>query len=102
LAILGFALPYHFFTSFLVDFGIDLSLMIDQLFASPISTFFAVDLFITAIVFVIYVFRQAQKRGIKNWWLYILSTFIVGPSFALPLFLFRLEGSPSAGSHLEK
>ena len=51
LAIAGFILPYYFLISFLALHGLNFSLLIEQLLATPISTFFAVDLMITAIVF---------------------------------------------------
>lgn len=95
LAIAGFALPYCFFVSFLVRNGLDLVLLVNQLFANDISTFFAVDLLITAIVFLAFMYRESQRHGMKNWWVYIVATLLVGPSFAFPLFLYFRE------SHLE-
>ncbi len=90
-AILGFVLPYYFFVSFLVENGLDLRLLFSQLFANHISTFFAVDLIITAIVFLIFVVREAGGYGMRNWWVYIVATLAVGPSLALPLFLYFRE-----------
>ncbi len=55
LAMAGFILPYYFFISFLAANGLNLSLLIEQLFATPISAFFAVDLLITAVVFWVFV-----------------------------------------------
>lgn len=95
LAIAGFALPYYFFLSFLIENGLDLVLLVNQLFANDISTFFAVDLLITAIVFLVFTYRESQRHGMKNWWVYIVATLLVGPSFAFPLFLYFRE------SHLE-
>jgi hypothetical protein len=95
LAVIGWVLPYFFFVSFLIENGLDLALLLDQLFASYISTFFAVDLIITAIAFLVFAQQESQKREMGNWWAYIVATLTVGPSFALPLFLYfrdqRLE-----------
>jgi hypothetical protein len=77
--------------SFLVEYGLNLVLLIDQLFANDISTFFAVDLIITAIVFLIFMVREAGRYQMRNWWLYIVATLAVGPSFAFPLFLYFRE-----------
>ena len=44
LAVIGFILPYYFFISFLMLHGLDARLFIRELFGTPISTFFAVDL----------------------------------------------------------
>ena len=82
LAVIGLMLPYYFFVSFLVENGLDLGLLIDQLFANDISTFFAVDLIITAVVFLIFMFREAARYRMRNWWLYVVATLAVGPSFA--------------------
>lgn len=62
LAILGFVLPHYFFVGFLIENGLDLPLLFDQLFANQISTFFAVDLIITAIVFLLFSYREAQRE----------------------------------------
>lgn len=97
LAVIGWILPYFFFVSFLVENGLNLSLLVSQLFANDIATFFAVDLIITAIVLIVFVYRESQRHGIGNWWLYVVATLLVGPSFAFPLFLYvrepHLEGS---------
>jgi hypothetical protein len=87
LAGIGFGVPYYFFVSFLVQNGLDLPLLLDQLFANNISTFFSVDLIVTAVVLIIFVLKEAPRSGIRNRWVYILATLLVGPSFSLPLFL---------------
>ena len=92
LAIAGFVLPYYFFVSFLLSYGLDLGALIGQLFASPISTFFAVDLIITALVFLGFSYAESKRVGIGNWWVYLASTLVIGPSFSFPLFLYVREG----------
>ena len=100
-AVAGLVLPYYFLLSFLSENGIDLALLIDQLFANDISTLFAVDLIITAVVVVLVQHTEAQRLQMANSWVYVLCTLLVGPSFALPLFLFfrasRVE-SPDAAT----
>jgi hypothetical protein len=90
-ALIGFFVPYYFLFHFLGANGFDISLLIEQLFANQISTFFAVDLIISIIIFWIYMIPEANKLQMKNWWLYILASLTVGLSFALPLFLFFKE-----------
>lgn len=48
LAILGLVFPNYFFISFLIKNGPNGPLIFQQLLATPISTFFAVDLILTA------------------------------------------------------
>jgi len=91
LALIGLFAPYCFFFKFLSTNGLNLSLLVGQLFANNISTFFAVDLIISIIVFWIYMVAEANKLQMKNWWLYILASMTVGLSFALPLFLYFRE-----------
>jgi hypothetical protein len=92
LAVAGAVLLYVFFVSFLVEHGFDLPVLVDQLFANDISTFFAVDLIITALVFWAFLVREARALGTGNAWVYLVATLLVGPSFALPLFLYVREG----------
>jgi len=91
LTIVGFILPYYFFISFLTANGLNLPLLVEQLFGTPISTFFAVDLLITALVFWMFLYQEAHRLQMSRWWVYIIATLLVGPSFALPLFLYFRE-----------
>jgi hypothetical protein len=101
LAVIGFVFPYYFLLSFLVENGLDVELLLAQLFANDISTFFAVDLLITAVVFWIFVYREAKRWEMRHWWRYVVFTLVVGPSFAFPLFLYarerRLDGEEFVG-----
>ena len=91
LAFIGLFVPYYFLFKFLGAKGFDISLLVQQLFANDISTFFAIDLIISIIVFWIYMFVEANKLQMKNSWLYLLASLTVGLSFALPLFLYFRE-----------
>lgn len=99
LAVIGFVVPYTFFATFLMANGLDLALMVEYLFANPISTFCAVDLIITAVVFLVWCRQEAQRVQMGYWWGYLLATLLVGPSFSVPLFLsFREAAIVRAGS----
>ena len=91
LAILGLVVPYYFFVSFLLAHGLNLGLLVEQLFANEISTFFAVVLIITALVFLLFSYTESRRLGIRHWGVYLVSTLVVGPSFAVPLFLYARE-----------
>src|SRR5215510_2233221 len=90
-AVLGFYAPYYFFFKFLSASGFDILLLVSQLFANNISTFFAADLIISILVFWVWMIIEANKLKMKNWWLYISASLTVGLSFALPLFLYFRE-----------
>ena len=91
LAIIGFVAPYFFFLQLSPANGFDLPLLMQPLFANNFMKGVAMDLTVSVIVFWIFVFVEANKLGMKNPWLYLLATLLVGLSFALPLFLYFRE-----------
>ena len=88
LAIAGFIVPYYFF---LQVGGFDLNALYQQFAASKILSGTAMDLLISVIVFWFFMFTEANKLQMKNPWVYVLATLLVGLSFALPLFLYFRE-----------
>src|SRR6185503_18869541 len=93
LAIVGLVGPYYFFLSFLRTNGADPGLFVQQLFGTPASSFFVVDLLISSVVFIIYLWTEAARHSMRRIWPYMLALFTVGLSFALPLFLYVRESS---------
>ena len=87
-AFFGLVLPYYFFIRFILEFGFDPPLLFAQLAANDISLFFAVDLVITAIIFLVWAYYETNRLKMKNWWVFLVCTLLVGPSFSLPLFLY--------------
>jgi hypothetical protein len=88
LAILGFIAPYYFFLQVPIQNGSDLPLLLQPLFANNLMRGLAADLTITVIVFWVFVLIEANRLQMKNLWIYLLATLLVGLSFALPLFLY--------------
>jgi hypothetical protein len=95
LAVIGFVGPYYFLISFLTAHGVDGKAFVQQLFGTKISTFFAVDLMVSSVVFLRYLGQEATRYSIEYRWVYVVALLTVGLSFALPLFLYVRE------SHLE-
>ncbi|HEY2982063.1 MAG TPA: DUF2834 domain-containing protein [Anaerolineales bacterium] len=93
LAIVGLILPYYFLVRFLSANGVDLQLMLGQLFVNDISAFFAIDLILSIAVFCLFVPGAADRLKLRNGWLFVLAALTVGLSFALPLFLYFREGA---------
>ena len=91
LAILGTALPLWAFVPFVVAHGQDMRLFFTQLTQTPVSCFFALDVLISAVTCWLLVFVEGRRVGMKNLWIYIVCTLLVGVSLALPLFLFFRE-----------
>lgn len=85
--ILGTVLPYSQFVPFLLEYGLDLSQFIEQLFATRISAFFGIDVIISALVLLTFVFWEGRRLQMKHLWIYVISLLLVGVSLGLPLFL---------------
>jgi hypothetical protein len=88
LTVLGFIAPYYFF--FQVR-SFDLNQLLQQFSDSRVLGGIAMDLLVSVIVFWFYMFTEANKLQMKNAWIYLLATLLVGLSFALPLFLYVRE-----------
>jgi hypothetical protein len=91
LAIIGFVVPYYFFLQLPGENGFNLPLLIQPFFANSFMKGAAMDLTISVIVFWIFAFAEANRLQMKNPWVYVLATLLVGLSFALPLFLYFRE-----------
>jgi len=91
LCVLGFVVPYYFFVRFVGEHGLDLSMLIRQVFATPASSFFAADVIVSSVVLWVFIFREAGKRSIRFWWICLIANLAVGVSLALPLFLLLRE-----------
>ena len=87
LSIFGFVLPYSQFIPFVANNGLDFPLFESQLFANQISSTFALDLFVSSVVFWLFLFKEGRRLQMKLLWLYVVLNLTIGLSFALPLFL---------------
>ena len=94
-AFLGAALPLSFLFPFLRQNGLDLPLLMQQLFQNSVSAFFGVDVIVTSVVLWLFVFSEGRRRGMKRLWVYVVCNLAVGVSLALPLFLFFRERARS-------
>ena len=91
LCILGIALPFSQLVPFLLEHGPDFQLIIEQLFANRISSFFGLDVIVSSLVLWVLVFSEGPRQQMKHLWVYIACNLLVGVSLALPLFLFVRE-----------
>ena len=91
LAILGFIAPYFFFVQVPPESALDIPALIEPLFANNFMKGVGMDLTVSVIAFWTFVFMETNRLQMKNAWVYLLATFLVGLSFALPLFLYFRE-----------
>jgi hypothetical protein len=86
--VLGLLLPYSQFVLWLLEDGLNVTLFFRELFANRISTFFAMDVIISAIVLIWFIQSEGKRLRVRLLWLPTIGTLIVGVSFGFPLFLF--------------
>jgi hypothetical protein len=91
-AVLGTVLPYAFFVPFVLEHGLKLSLLVEQLFANRIAAFFGMDVIVSALVLWVFVIAEGRRLGMRHLWVYFVCTLTVGVSLALPLFLYLRAG----------
>lgn len=89
LCVLGTALPLSQLLPFLRDHGRDLQVMLEQLFANPISSFFGLDVIVSSVVLWVFVAVEGRRAGVRHLWAPIAASLLVGVSLALPLFLYE-------------
>jgi len=94
--IVGTLVPWWFALPFFLIHGPNFGLFVEEIFQTRISSFFAVDLIIASLIFLVWSERDARERRISGWWVVLLANLVVGLSLALPLYLFkRLEAAKS-------
>ncbi len=86
LAVIGAAVPLSRFIPWLAENGLDLSLFFDELFVNQISSFFAWDVIISAVVLVLYLILDGSGISPSRRAIAAAGTLTVGVSFGLPLF----------------
>ena len=91
LCILGAAIPYSQFVPWVMENGLHLRLLLQQLFANRISAFFGLDVLVSSLVLVVFMRVQGRLLRIRFRWLAIVGLCAVGVSLALPLFLYLRE-----------
>ena len=87
--VLGLVLPYSQFIPWIVaHHALNMPLFIRDLFANRISAFFALDVIVSAVVLISFIWIEGKRLGMRLLWLPILSVLLVGVSLGLPLFLY--------------
>jgi Terpene cyclase DEP1 len=105
LGVIGTVLPYWQFLPFLRENGLDLRLFVVQMFANPVSGFFALDVLVSSLVLWVLVAVEGRRSRTKHLWAPIAANLAVGVSLGLPLFLYLRETAlesvqvPDAAAH---
>jgi hypothetical protein len=91
LCVAGTVLPYLQFAPFLRDHGLDLPRFVEQLFATPVSGFFAMDVIVSSLVLWVLLLTEGRSTGVRHLWAPLVANLLVGVSLGLPLYLFLRE-----------
>ena len=91
LCVLGTVLPYSQLVPFVREHGLDLRLLVEQLFANRISAFFGLDVVVSAFVVFAMVWVEGRRAEMRHLWAPVAATLLVGVSLGLPLFLYLRE-----------
>jgi hypothetical protein len=95
LCVAGTALPCWQFLPFLREHGLDLPLFFEQLFATPVSGFFGMDVIVSSVVLWVFVLGEGRRAGVRHLWAPIAANLVVGVSLGLPLFLYLRDTGSS-------
>ena len=91
LCVVGFALPYWQFVPWVAANGFNVTMLVQQLFANRISSFFALDVLVSSVVVGIFVGADSARLKINTRGLPLIALLTVGVSLALPLYLYMRE-----------
>jgi hypothetical protein len=86
--VLGLLIPYSQFVPWVLAHGLDFTLFFRDLFANRISTYFAMDVIVSAIVLIWFIQSEGKRLRVRLLWFPTIGTLIVGVSYGFPLFLF--------------
>jgi Terpene cyclase DEP1 len=85
LFLVGTVLPLTKLFGFMFTNGVNISLFWDQLWINDISSFFVLDIIVSALTILVLISKQTTP---KKYYICIPFTILVGVSSGLPLFLF--------------
>ena len=100
LCIVGTVVPYSSFVPWVLDHGLDISLLVEELFANRISAFFGLDVIVSALVLWAFIAFEGQRSGVRHMWAAVVASLVVGVSAGLPLFLFLRESALQPSTRL--
>ncbi|MDO6415495.1 DUF2834 domain-containing protein [Sphingomonas sp. BIUV-7] len=93
LAVLGTMIPLAAFLPWLAAHGLDVPLLLADLFANRVSAFFGLDVIVSAVVLILFVAVEGRRLGMRRRWLPVVATCLIGVSCGLPLFLALREAA---------
>ena len=90
LALLGILLPYSIFLPWLLEHGLNLSLLFSEFSVNAVAQTAGLDILVTTVSLLVFIVFEGRKLGMKNIYIPLVAT-LVGIAFGLALFLFMRE-----------
>jgi hypothetical protein len=75
----------------LIAHGLNLQLLVSELFSTRIGAFFGLDVIVSALVLFLFIGVEGRRLSNKNLWVPIVATLAVGVSLGFPLFLYMRQ-----------
>jgi hypothetical protein len=97
LALIGAVLPYSQFLPWVAEHGLNVPLLVTELFSTRLGAFFGLDVLVSAVALIVYIRSEGRRRKIPMLWLPIAATCLIGVSCGLPLFLYLRERELASG-----
>ncbi len=91
LAVIGAILPYSQFVPWVAEHGLNVPLLLSELFSTRIGAFFGLDVLVSAVALIVFIRHDAARLKRPTPWLPIAATCLIGVSCGLPLFLYLRE-----------
>jgi predicted membrane-bound spermidine synthase len=82
----------------MMDHGLNVPLLFEELFATRIGAFFGLDVIVSAVVLFVFIAVEGRRIALSLLWLPVLATCLVGVSLGLPLFLYLRQRKLDAGA----
>jgi hypothetical protein len=91
LALVGLLLPNAVFLPWLMANGLRPDLFVRDLFANGVSSFFGLDVIVSALVVSGFIMIEGRRLKLAHRWMGIAAVCLVGVSLGLPLFLYQRQ-----------
>jgi len=91
LCLMGLVIPNAGFLPWLATHGLAPRQCLADLFANGVSSFFGLDVILSALVLVVFVELEGRRLRLRHRWMAIAATCLVGVSLGLPLFLYQRQ-----------
>ena len=88
LCIIGTVLPYWKLVPWIMEHGLSLSLLFEELFSTRVGAFFGLDVIVSALALFVFIVVEGRRAEVPHRWLPIIATLLVGVSLGFPLFLY--------------